>query len=136
MSHEQFMTFYWPELRNTVIELIENNCVPCLLWEGDCTSRMEFIGDIPEGKAIYWFEQGDLFKAKEILGDVVCLRGNVPPSLLNTGTPDDVDEYCKKLIQMVGRGGGFILDGAIGIPDEALLENVVAMAESVKKYGN
>ena len=87
-------------------------------------------------KAIYWFEQGDLFKAKEILGDVVCLRDNVPPSLLNTGTPDDVDEYCKKLIQMVGRGGGFILDGAIGIPDEALLENVVAMAESVKKYGN
>ena len=37
---------------------------------------------------------------------------------------------------MVGRGGGFILDGAIGIPDEALLENVVAMAESVKKYVN
>jgi uroporphyrinogen-III decarboxylase len=136
MSHEQFMTFYWPELRAIVLELIENDCVPCLLWEGDCTSRMEFIGDIPPGKAIYWFEQGDLFKAKEILGDVVCLRGNVPPSLLNTGTPEDVDEYCGKLIKTVGKGGGFILDGAIGIPDEARVENVVAMANSVKKYAN
>ncbi|MBT3914907.1 MAG: hypothetical protein HN731_14410 [Rhodospirillaceae bacterium] len=136
MSHEQFMTFYWPELRSIVHELIENDCVPCLLWEGDCTSRMEYIGDIPPGKAIYWFEQGDLFKAKEILGDVVCLRGNVPPSLLNTGTPDDVDEYCENLIKTVGKGGGFILDGAIGIPDEARVENVVAMAKSVKKYAS
>tara|TARA_B100000315_G_scaffold254577_1_gene295930 strand:- start:4097 stop:5326 length:1230 start_codon:yes stop_codon:yes gene_type:complete len=136
MSHDQFMTFYWPELRSIVHELIENDCIPCLLWEGDCTSRMEFIGDIPPGKAIYWFEQGDLFKAKEILGDVVCLRGNVPPSLLNTGTPEDVDEYCRKLIKTVGKGGGFILDGAIGIPDEARVENVVAMANSVKKYAN
>tara|TARA_B100002003_G_scaffold79190_2_gene74087 strand:- start:687 stop:1916 length:1230 start_codon:yes stop_codon:yes gene_type:complete len=136
MSHDQFMTFYWPELRSIVHELIENDCTPCLLWEGDCTSRMKFIGDIPPGKAIYWFEQGDLFKAKEVLGDVVCLRGNVPPSLLNTGTPEDVDEYCRKLIKTVGKGGGFILDGAIGIPDEARVENVVAMANSVKKYAN
>jgi uroporphyrinogen-III decarboxylase len=50
------------------------------------------------------------------------------------GTPDDVDAYCRKLIEKVGKGGGFILDGAIGIPDEAKPENVMAMFESVKKY--
>jgi hypothetical protein len=33
----------------------------------------------------------------------------------------------------VGKGGGLILDGAIGVPDEARIENVVAMAQSVKK---
>jgi len=55
---------------------------------------------------------------------------------LNTGTPEDVDEYCRKLIKTVGEGGGFILDGAIGIPDEARVENVIAMANSVKKYAN
>ena len=48
------------------------------LWEGDCTSRLETIADIPRGKAIYWFERTDLVRAKEVLGDVVCLRGNVP----------------------------------------------------------
>lgn len=136
MSPDQFKTFYWPSLRKIVIYLIENDLVPVLLWEGTCTSRLETIGDIPPGKAIYWFERTDLFEAKEILGDVVCLRGNVPTSLLNTGTPDEVDEYCKQLIRKVGKGGGFILDGAASIPDEAKIENVKAMAESVRKYAN
>jgi uroporphyrinogen-III decarboxylase len=46
-----------------------------------------------------------------------------------------VETYCKKLIDEVGRGGGFILDGAIGMPDEAKPENVKAMADTTKKYG-
>jgi uroporphyrinogen-III decarboxylase len=136
MSPAQFKTFYWPELRNIMMYLIERNLVPCLLWEGNCTSRLEIIADIPPGKAVYWFEGTDIFKAKEVLGDRVCLRGNVPASILNTGTPDDVDTYCRKLIQTVGKGGGFILDGAIGIPDEAKTENVLAMARSVRKYAS
>lgn len=31
-------------------------------------------------------------------------------------------------------GGGFILDGAASIPDEARAENVLAMGRSVQKY--
>jgi len=61
---------------------------------------------------------------------------SVPPSLLNTGTPDDVDAYCKNLITKVGKGGGLVLNGGIGIPDEAKTDNVVAMARSVHKYAN
>ena len=106
-----------------------------VLWEGDCTSRLETIKDIPKGKAIYWFERTDIFKAKEILGDTVCIRGNVPGTLLCLGSPEDVEAYCKKLIDVVGKGGGFILDGAIGIPDEAKPENVKAMADTTKEYG-
>jgi len=136
MSPDQFKTFYWPQLRKSVVELIDKGLVPCLLWEGNCSTRLEVIADIPPGKAIYWFEGTDLVKAKEVLGDIVCLRGNVPASILITGTADDVDDYCRNLIQKVGKGGGFILDGSVGIPDEAKVENVVAMAESVRKYAN
>jgi len=74
--------------------------------------------------------------AKEVLGDITCIRGNVSSSMLITGTPDDVDAECKRLIKGAGKGGGFILDGAIGLPDEAKVENVVAMAQSVHKYAN
>ncbi|MBT3917288.1 MAG: hypothetical protein HOF23_13005, partial [Rhodospirillaceae bacterium] len=94
----------------------------------------ETIADIPAGKAIYKFERTDLFRAKEILGDVVCIQGNVPGSMLNTSTPDEVDDYCRRLIQEVGKGGGFILDGAVGVPDEAKYENVLAMAQAPAKY--
>ena len=136
MSPDQFKTFYWPQLRQTIMELIDNDLVPCLLWEGNCSSRLEIIADVPPGKCVYWFEGTDMIKAKEVLGDIVCLRGNVPASILNTGTPDDVDAYCRNLIEKVGKGGGFILDASVGVPDEAKIENVVAMAESVKKYAN
>ena len=136
MSPDQFNEFYWPSLRQTIHDLIDAEMTPVILWEGDCTTRLEFIGDIPPGKAIYWFERTDLHTTKDVLGDVVCLRGNVPPSLLNTGTVDEVNAYCKDLIEYVGKGGGFILDGAASITDEAPIENVVAMAESVRKYAN
>lgn len=135
MSPAQFKTFFWPQLRRVMMAMIENDLVPCVLWEGDCTSRLETIADIPAGKAIYHFERTDIFKAKEVLGDVVCLRGNVPSSLLNTGTPDEVTAYCRKLIEVVGKNGGFILDGAFGIPDEAPPENVKAMFRAVHEFG-
>lgn len=135
MSLDQFKTFFWPTLKKTMLALIDNGIVPCALWEGDCTSRLEIIKDIPPGKAVYWFERTDIFKAKKILGDRVCIRGNVPAPLLCTGTPQQVQEYCKKLIDIVGKGGGFIMDGAIGIPDEAKPGNVKAIVDCTKKYG-
>ncbi len=134
MSPDQFRIFFWPELRKIILHLIERDLVPTVLWEGNCTTRLEEIGDIPPGKAIYWFEATDLVLAKEVVGDTVCLRGNVPASLLNLGTPGDVDAYCRNLIEKVGKGGGLILDGAASVPDEAPKENVLAMARSVKKY--
>ncbi|OFZ91107.1 MAG: hypothetical protein A2V78_07060 [Betaproteobacteria bacterium RBG_16_64_18] len=134
MSPRNFNTFYWPGLRKIMMHLIGHDLIPVVFWEGNCSSRLEHIGDIPRCKAVYWFEQTDLVRAKEILGDTVCLRGNVPTSLLCTGTPEEVDQYCKTLITKVGKGGGFILDGAASIPDEARPENVMAMAKSVQKY--
>ena len=118
-----------------MLDLIEAGYTPCPLWEGNCDSRLETIADMPKGKAVYWFEQTDIFKAKKILGDRICLRGNVPASLLNVGTTQQVEDYCKKLIDMVGRDGGFLMDGATGIPDEARTENVRAMVETTKSYG-
>jgi uroporphyrinogen-III decarboxylase len=134
MSPEHFEKFFWPTLKRLVETLIEEGLNPILLWEGDCTSRLETIGDIPPGKAIYHFERTDIFKAKEVLGDRVCLRGNVPLSMLCAGTPDDVKAYCKKLIDKVGKGGGFIMDAA-AVVDGAKIENLKAMIDFTKEYG-
>ena len=135
MSLEQFKTFYWPTLHKLILTLIDEGLTPCPFFEGDYTDRLEIIKDIPKGKAIYIFESTDIFKAKEILGDRVCIRGNVPAALLCTTTPQEVRDYCKKLIDVVGKGGGFIMDGSIGIPDEAKPENVKAMADFTREYG-
>jgi hypothetical protein len=117
------------------VGLIDAGLVPMVFWEGDCTSRLEVIADVPRATCIYQIERSDIFRAKEILKDIVRLRGNVPPSVLIAGTTDDVREYCRKLIDVVGRGGGFILEGATSVPNEARPENVFAMYEMAKTYG-
>ncbi|NQT55163.1 MAG: hypothetical protein HQ551_02920 [Desulfobacteraceae bacterium] len=134
MSPDQFNTFYWPTLKKLVLRLIDEGLNPFLLWEGDCTSRLETIAEIPKGKAVYWFERTDIFKAKEILGDTVCIRGNVPLSIMSTGTSDDVKAYCKKLIDGVGKEGGLIMDCST-VMDDAKPENVKAMIDFTKEYG-
>jgi len=135
MSLDKFRTFWWPTFRKVLIGLIEADLVPVPLWEADCTSRLETIADVPPGKAVYWFERTDLARAQSVLKGITCLRGNVSPSLLNTGTPGEVDAAVRGLIENIGRDGGFILDGAFGIPDEAPVENVRAMFAAARKYG-
>ena len=116
-----------------MVTLIDKGLTPCPFIEGDYTSRLDIIKDIPAGKAMYTFEATDLLQAKKILGDRVCIRGNVPGSLLATGTPDDVKRYCRNLIDTVGRDGGFILDTATSL-DDARPENVHAMFDVVGAY--
>jgi len=123
MSLEQFKTFFWPTVRELIVGLIDEGLTPWLLVEADYTSRLEIMRDIPKGKAIYHFENTDIFRAKEVLGDVICIRGGVPNSLLCTGTPQEVKDCCKKLIDVVGKGGGFIMDAGALI-DEAKPENI------------
>ncbi|MCR4393094.1 MAG: hypothetical protein NUV31_01850, partial [Dehalococcoidales bacterium] len=134
MSDEQFKTFYWPSFRKLLIGLIEEGCVPFPWAEGGYNSRLEVIRDIPKGKVIYGFDMTDMAKAKEILGDVACIGGNVPLSLLQIGTPQDVKDYIKNLIKVAGKNGGFILMNGAAI-DDAKPENVKAMIDAAKEFG-
>lgn len=135
MSQDQFKTYWWPSFRQLMLDLIAEDLIPMPMWESDCTKRLEIIKDIPAGKAIYWFERADIVKAREVLGDVVALRGNVSPSTLTTGTPEDVDAAVKYIVDNVwNKGGRIILDAAFGLPDETPVENVQAMFRAARKY--
>jgi uroporphyrinogen-III decarboxylase len=92
------------------------------------------IGDIPKGKAVWWFDRTDMKRAKETVGRTVCLAGNVPLDLLCTGTPGEVETYCKELIDDAGGNGGFILSSGAGIQGSKP-ENVKAMIDFSKQYG-
>lgn len=135
MSEKQFKEFYWPPFRQMMLEMIDAGLIPMPLWEADCTKRLEIIADIPKNKAIYWFERTDLVKAHEVLGDTVCLRGNLSPSLLTTGKPHDVDAAVRHLVENVfNKGGRLLLDAAFGLPDETPVENARAMFAAARKY--
>jgi hypothetical protein len=134
MSDEQFKTFYWPTFRKMLMGIIDEGCVPFLYAEGGYNSRLEIIRDLPRGKTIWSFDTTDMSKAKKILGDVACIGGNMPVSLLTVGTPQEVKDYTKKLIDTAGKDGGYIMVSGVVI-DEAKPENLKAMIDATKEYG-
>lgn len=134
MSLKQFEKFYWPTLKGLMIGLIDAGLTPCPFFEGNYNSRLEYLLELPRGKVLGYFDASDILKVKEILGNHLCIMGNVPPSLLQTGNPQDVKEHCKKLIDVAGKGGGFIMAPRSAI-DEVKPENLKAMIDFTKEYG-
>jgi len=134
LSDEQFKKFYWPTFRQVMMGLIENGCIPFPALEGHWDSRLEVIQDVPKGKTAWMVDQSDIQKAKATLGKNACLIGNVSSSMLNLGTPQDVRDYVRKLIDTVGQGGGYIVSNGAFF-DEAKPENIKAMVDTAKEYG-
>ncbi len=72
--------------------------------------------------------------AKDALRGHLCLHGDLPAALLSIGTPADVASYCKRLIDEVGRDGGFILGSGCSVPANVKPENFRSMIETGKGY--
>ena len=134
MSTAQFEKFYWPSLKKVILAFIEEGLTPIMFAEGSYDQRLEVIADLPKGKCVWWFDQTDMRRAKEILGETSCIMGNVPASVMAAGTPDEVKTYCKDIVDVAGEGGGLILSNGAGI-DQTTPERIRAMIDFTKEYG-
>ena len=114
MSDQQFRTFYWPTLRAVIEALNEEGITPLLFAEGSYTRRLETIADYPRGRAIWFFDQTDMQRAREVLGGHLCVMGNVPSSLMIVPDTNKLRKYCEHLLELFTDTGGFILaNGAV-----------------------
>jgi hypothetical protein len=134
MSNKQFEKFYWPTLRKLLTAFIEEGLVPMVFAEGNCTDRLEFFSEMPRASIIWYFEIMNMAYAKKVVGDRACIAGNVPVSTLCTGTPGQVREQCRKLIETCAPGGGYILAGAASM-DKGDPDNLRVMMAAAKEYG-
>ncbi len=134
ISDEQFKEFYWPTLKEVILGLIEGGCVPFPAAEGGYSSRLNVVKDLPKGKTLWMIDLTDMGEVKKTLGKNACILGNVSSAMLNLGTPEEVKDYVKKLIDEVGKGGGLIISNGAFF-DHAKPENVQAMVEATKELG-
>ena len=134
LSKAQFDKFYWPTFKKLILSLIERGGTPCVFLEGNFTSKLEYLLDFPKGKMLIRLDTTDIYRAKEVLKGHLCIQGNVPSSLLQTGTIQAVKDYCKNLIDTVGKDGGFILSPRSST-DEVKPENLRAMIDFTREYG-
>lgn len=80
----------------------------------DCTSRREL---------------------KERYGSQVVLIGMIDTPLLTRGTPHEVMEECRRQIDDLAPGGGFILAPGCEFPMNGPLENAYAIVKAAELYG-
>jgi uroporphyrinogen-III decarboxylase len=97
--------------------------------------NIPYFEQLPKGSAIIDLDgTTDIFTAKEVLKNHLCIASDVHPTLLSLGKPEDVENYCKKLIDEVGKDGGLILSTGCTVPGAVKPENFKAMIETGKHY--
>lgn len=133
MSLPQFAKFYWPTFKKVLLALIDAGWTPCPFLEGTWDQRLEYLHELPKGKVLCHFARTDAEKAKAILGGHLCIMIDVPPIILQAGTISEVEDYCRNLIKVCGKDGGFIMTATA--LDEAKPENVKAMIDVTKRCG-
>ena len=123
--------FVFPYLTQIVDAVVAAGGVPVLHFDSDWNRALPRFRELPARSCVLMLDsRTDIFRAKEVLGDHMAIKGDVPPSLLTLGTPEKVGAYCKRLINEVGPEG-LILSQGCTIPPDAKAENVRAMVESV-----
>ncbi|MBN1224435.1 MAG: hypothetical protein JXB23_14400 [Candidatus Aminicenantes bacterium] len=139
VSPSVFEEFVWPTLKRGVDMIVNRGFKAHVHMDGDLTAVLPLLKNIadglPRGKVLLDFEKTDMKKAKKILGDRVCLFGNIPAALMCFGSTSDVEDYCKNLIRDCAEGGGFILSTECETPWNAKPENVRAILDTAEKFG-
>ncbi len=124
--------FVFPYLKDIVQQVADAGLIPILHLDSNWTRDLPRLRELPARTCILSLDSlTDIRKAKEVLGDHMCIMGDVPPALLSNGTPDQVYEHCRRLVADIGPTG-YILQSGCDIPVNAPLDNVRAMVAAAR----
>jgi hypothetical protein len=136
ISPKQFRELSFPSLKSLAEQLVASGIRVIFHFDGNWDKNLETLRELPAGNCVAQFDgPTDIFLAKRVIGDRMCIMGDVPSMMLAFSSVTEVDEYCHRLIEEVGAGGGYIMGAGCEIPPNARPENVKAMIESAGKYG-
>ncbi len=131
MSKAQFEKFYWPYWKQVMLALYEEGITSYLFIEGSYNQRLEYLAEMPAKSLVCHFDKTDMRRVKDVLSDQHIIAGNVPASLMSTGTTDDVRAYCDDLLQLF-EGKSYILAHGCYFENTSD-EKLHAFIDSVKK---
>jgi uroporphyrinogen decarboxylase len=102
---------------------------------GDTTDRLESMAATGVD-CLSLDSKVNMGEARKILGDNICLMGNLDPThLLVFGTPESVERESLHLMASVtGMKGNYILSSGCTVPINAQPENIRAMVSATKKF--
>ena len=130
-----FERFWWPYTVQMVEAFHAEGIVTWFHLDTSWDKNISYFRQLPRGSAVLALDgTTDIFAAKEVLRDHLCLSGDVHPAMLSIGEPAEVEAYARRLIDEVGGDGGFILSSGCELPADVKLENLRAMIQTGKIY--
>lgn len=135
ISKKHYQEFVFPFTRKMFSALKEKGIKIIYHICGDWSDRLDLV--LEEGAHVLHVDKIDLSEAKKIMGEKVCLMGNIRSvETMVQGTPTKVEEESYECIRKAGKGGGYILSADCLLPFNTPPENVRAMVDAAKKWGN
>ena len=133
ISRKHFEKFVFPYVKKLAELYISANLIMIFHLDQDWLKFLPLFRALPEGRYILQLDgTTNIFEAKKVIGDRMCLMGDVPARLLKLGTARDTEQYCRKLINTIGKGSGFILSCGCDLPVDAKFDNVKTMVDTAK----
>ncbi|MFX1452805.1 MAG: uroporphyrinogen decarboxylase family protein [Promethearchaeota archaeon] len=130
-----FERFWWPYTKRIVEGLSDKGIIPWFHLDQCWDLNIPYFKELPRASCILDLDGlTDIFRAKEILKDHLCLMSDVSASLFSIGTPKQVEDYVKKLINKLGIDGGHILGSGCEVPPDCKPENFKAYLHTGKTY--
>lgn len=112
------------EVKKTGVKVIMHVC-------GDTSDRLQSLARTGVD-ALSLDSKVDLGYARKLLGEGICLMGNIDPNqTLVFGKPEQVEDESKQAIRKAGKGG-FILSSGCAVPAVAPPENIRAMVRAAR----
>ena len=131
LNREMFEHYSWRYMKEIAELCIRYDVIPIFHLDADWTPGLDVFKEIEPRKAIMALDgKTDIYKAKEVVGDRMCIMGDVPAELFAFGDPQKVYDYAAKLIRDLGPTG-YIMCSGCDIPFNAKKENVEAMYQAV-----
>ena len=132
INEDHYLEFAHPYLKR-ICDAFPKDWIKVYHNDADINACLEHLPDCGF-HVLNWGKQTDIEDVKDIVGDRMCLMGNVNPLEIGVrGTPDDVREATLEVLEK-SEGEGIILSVGGGTSPGMPRENILAMQEALDEF--
>jgi rfaE bifunctional protein kinase chain/domain len=114
--------------------VLEERPPDALLRRGQ-VGHLDRFRELPARSIVFHVDRDDVFAVKRKLGDRFAISGGVPNGLLSFGWPAEVRAFCRRVIDEVASGGGYIMDAGAIMQNDTSVENLRVLTDTAREFG-
>jgi hypothetical protein len=135
VSQKTFDSHFWPTLKPIIEEFWKRGHQTLFYAEGKWKHHFQTFRELPDRSLVFHCDQDDVFEAHRQLHDKFAISGGVPNVLLSYGKPDEVREFCARVLKEVARDGGYIMDAGAIMQNDTSVENLKVLTQVTRELG-